>query len=605
MRFADKDVALLPGVGNEAPARIAPVLDALLDTLSGAWPPNSSLVRRASDLARRLRDSRLQLAVLGQFKRGKSTFLNALLGESLLPTGVVPLTAIPTFIAWGPTPLVRVTYRTGRPTEDFDGVTPDDIRRTVFRFVAEEANPRNQLGVDRVDLMYPAFILKNNVVLVDTPGIGSTHRHNTDAALQVLPECDAAIFVVSADPPITEAELTYLGSIRPTVARIFFILNKADYLPPDDLETAAGFLRATLQQSQQGREPPVIFCLSALRGLKAKQTGDVEALFESGLGAVEARILRYLAQEKLGSLANAVTRKANELVNQAQGDLALKIRALEMPLEDLEQRRNTLEESFGRITREARVMRDLLAGDRRRAIERLEQQAADLRQTATRQLDDIVDNMIAIDRDNEGAARQAIAAAIPDLFQCELGRVSAELSRAVEEILESHQRRIDDLVDRVRRTAADLFEVPHVAVSATERFNLRKEPYWVMEQWGDRLVVVPARALNRMLPAKARLALLRRRLHEEAAELVQRNVENLRWAALQGLEDTFRRFAASLDDRLTEAVDATRGAIAAAADKRIDASYRAEAELDQLKRTLDRLTALHGAFDLTGPSEAT
>ena len=84
------------------------------------------------------------------------------------------------------------------------------MREKLTAFVTEEANPRNVLNVARVDVFLPAQLLERGVVLIDTPGVGSTHRHQTAAADAVLPECDAALFVVSADPPITEIEIDYL-----------------------------------------------------------------------------------------------------------------------------------------------------------------------------------------------------------------------------------------------------------------------------------------------------------------------------------------------------------------------------------------------------------
>ena len=74
-------------------------------------------------------------------------------------------------------------------------------------FVTEKGNPKNKLGVAEVQVDLPAPILTGGVVLIDTPGIGSTYRHNTSATLNFLKQCDAALFLVSADPPITEVEL--------------------------------------------------------------------------------------------------------------------------------------------------------------------------------------------------------------------------------------------------------------------------------------------------------------------------------------------------------------------------------------------------------------
>jgi predicted GTPase len=214
--------------------------------LGDALGVDSPLLVRFRVLRRRLETQHLQLAVLGQFKRGKSTFINALLGDNLLPTGVIPLTAVPTFIAWRTEPLIVVHFKTESRTEEFTVHTTDEIRNLLFRFVAEEANPENRLGVDRVDLFYPANILADGTVMIDTPGVGSTLQHNTEAALQVLPECDAALFVISADPPITEVELDYLHRLKRKTASVFFILNKADYLRPGERRSVVDFVQKVL-----------------------------------------------------------------------------------------------------------------------------------------------------------------------------------------------------------------------------------------------------------------------------------------------------------------------------------------------------------------------
>ena len=143
--------------------------------------------------------------------------------------------------------------------------------------MAEEANPENRLGVARVDLFYPAPILADGTVLIDTPGVGSTLRHNTETALQVIPECDAVLFVASADPPITQTELDYLRRLKSKTERIFFILNKVDYLGSDERKSVAEFLRKVLQEN--GLFPPdaEIFCVSARNGLIAKQNERSQA----------------------------------------------------------------------------------------------------------------------------------------------------------------------------------------------------------------------------------------------------------------------------------------------------------------------------------------
>jgi ribosome biogenesis GTPase A len=241
---------------------LSEVLDEVASCISAPFGNQAKIAERLNALRHRLAIERFQLAVLGQFKRGKSTVLNALLGKSVLPIGVVPVTAIPTFLEPATDLKTRVTYLSGK-AEEFDAKSTELLREKLTVFVTEEANPRNALNVARVDVFLPAELLERGVILIDTPGVGSTHQHQTAMADAVLPECDAALFVVSADPPITEVEIEYLARIRQTVARLIVVLNKIDAIEPHDREKAATFLRNSLVA--HGLDPfTPIFSLSAM-----------------------------------------------------------------------------------------------------------------------------------------------------------------------------------------------------------------------------------------------------------------------------------------------------------------------------------------------------
>jgi GTP-binding protein EngB required for normal cell division len=572
-------------VEQNRPDGLAPLLGHA-ETLAADIPSGGARIAGAlAGLRERLVEGRLQVAVLGQFKRGKSSFLNALLGAPVLPTGVVPLTAIATFIAWAAAPSIRVAYRDGRPEDTFAATETARLREHLARFVTEEANPRNRLKVARVDLFYPAPLLRQGIVLIDTPGVGSTLRHNTDAALDVLPECDAGFFVLSADPPVTEAELSYLQRVRPHVARLFFVLNKIDYLAEDERRAAVEFLRKSLREHVPAEADAPIFGLSARQALAARESGDEGGLARSGLTAIEHRLVDFLAREKVGSLRRAVASKAGALLDAALMDLALGIRALEMPAEELERRAAQFAEALAGIERQRLVARDLLAGDRGRAFERLEQQAAELRSEARRALLAALDPILEEAPEHaEERAKSAIAAAIPEFFEANLGALSRAFAAAVEDILKGHVERAEALIGTVRETATNLFEIPSVPFAEAESFAIRREPYWVTERWSDSLNPLGGSVVDRLLPPAIRAARLRKRLAGEIDELVQRNVENLRWATLQNLDSAFHRFAAWFDDRLAETIAATRGAIEAAANKRREHAEEAQGELCRLQR---------------------
>jgi GTPase Era involved in 16S rRNA processing len=116
-------------------------------------------------------------------------------------------------------------------------------------------------------------LLAEGIVLIDTPGVGSTFLHNTVAAEAVLSQCDAALFVLSADPPITETEVNYLDRVRKLVPRIVFVLNKVDLLDVTEKAVAERFLAGVLAERRSGEPPDRIFAVSARQGLQAKGSG--------------------------------------------------------------------------------------------------------------------------------------------------------------------------------------------------------------------------------------------------------------------------------------------------------------------------------------------
>jgi translation elongation factor EF-1alpha len=185
----------------------------------------------------------------------------------------VPLTSIPTFLRAGAARAVRVFFHDGREAA-FSDLTREQASEVLARHATEKENPKNQCGVERVEVRHPAALLSAGVVMIDTPGIGSTFRHNTEATLNFLPQCDAAIFVVSADPPITEVETGFLKAVRNKVAKLCFVVNKVDYLTDNELVAAVAFFEKTLKEMGFQDDGP-IFSVSASQGIEARLKEDL------------------------------------------------------------------------------------------------------------------------------------------------------------------------------------------------------------------------------------------------------------------------------------------------------------------------------------------
>jgi ribosome biogenesis GTPase A len=257
----------------------------------------------AKDLSERLLEGRFYVACIGQFKRGKSTLLNALVGDPVLPTGVVPITTVRTILRYGEKRSARVRFEGGTwkdlPTED------------LVQYVSEEQNPENAKSVAGVEVFVPSPLLADGMCLVDTPGLGSIFAGNTAATQAFVPQIDAAIIVVGADPPIAGEELALVEAVGKHVRQLLVVLNKADRATEAERQIAGPFTRKVLEK-RLGRPVGPIYEVSAFERLEKNENGwDWEPLVgslqklveESGRTLVRVagqRGLRRLGEDTLG-----------------------------------------------------------------------------------------------------------------------------------------------------------------------------------------------------------------------------------------------------------------------------------------------------------------
>lgn len=543
-------------------------------------------------LKARLAQNRYQLAVLGQFKRGKSTLVNALIGQEILPSSVIPVTAIPTFISWGKTPGVEVRYLDQKAKRIQFG-SLDELCSFLASAVSEEKNPCNAQGISRVEVFYPSPFLEQGVVLLDTPGIGSTHAHNTETALAVLPECDGALFLISADPPITAAEVDYLGRIQAQASKIFILLNKIDYLTVPEIEKASQFLRTVLRE-QLGLEDPRVFSLSARQGLEARLAGDSALWEKSGLARVSERLVGFLAAEKERALVIALGSKLLGVLGDALLKLNLKARSLEIPLSQLEEKLQVFETKLAEAEKQRHVVGDLLKGEQRRSEQFLEQQAEALRSKALIEISKKMEERLAglKDEDPEKAVQDFLDGFVPGYFARELRETARVFAHRLENAFAVYQKTADEIIETVGKTAARLFDLPYSSGASADYYREKHLPYWVTDKITSAISPLPTRLVNRILPTKTRQARQVKEYTAKIQTLVANNVENLRWATLQNLRQAYRLFTADLDSRLEEIAAVTKGTVVMTIRLRQQQTRSFQAEMADLKERINNLTDL-------------
>lgn len=270
---------------------------------------------RARQLLARLAEGRFQLAVVGQFSRGKSTLMNAMLGAAYLPAGVLPMTSVVTTVSYGCRPRAMIRRRES-------GLAIEVPLAEVTRFVAQSSAERSELQVVSVDIEVPAEVLRLGFAFVDTPGIGSAIEANTATTKRFLPQADAVIFVTGFDSVLTAAEVEFLTEVGRDVGKLFLVINKRDLVSAENAAEVLEFVRRQSRDDLQLGEPRV-FALSALEALQGRVQADGERLVDSGLPPLEAALVQFLTTEKATLFLRNVAARTATLVTSQQRDLRL------------------------------------------------------------------------------------------------------------------------------------------------------------------------------------------------------------------------------------------------------------------------------------------
>lgn len=299
-----------------------------------------SVAGEARELATRVAEGRFYVACIGQFKRGKSTLLNALIGQAVLPTGFVPVTAVPTVLRFGRELGARVRMRDGSWQSIAVADLPD--------YVTEERNPENQKGIEGAEVFVPSPLLATGMCLVDTPGLGSVFTGNTATTQAFIPHIDATLVVVGADPPIGGEELDLLDAVGSQVHDLILVINKADRTTNAERAAAAQFTREVLEKRLHRSVSDVLEVSAAERMHGHGPLRDWEKLQAS---------LQHLVDGSSGNLVRAASERGlQRLTEQLLAIIAEDRDALLRPIEESERRIQIMKRTIGEAERSLRQL---------------------------------------------------------------------------------------------------------------------------------------------------------------------------------------------------------------------------------------------------------
>jgi replication fork clamp-binding protein CrfC len=358
-------------------AEVAVSLNKIADTINEAeiiGENNSgklSLERDIEDMriaSKNLRSGVFRLMVLGDMKRGKSTFLNALIGEKILPSDVNPCTALLTVLRYGSEKKVTVYFNDDKPPQDmgFDEfkhkytIDPAEAKRL------EQDNKQAFPNVSHAIVEYPLPLLEKGIEIVDSPGLNDTEARN-ELSLGYINNCHAILFVLRASQPCTLGERRYLENyIKGRGLSVFFLVNAWDQvkealIDPDDeeeLRESEGRLRQVFQANLaeyclvdgQDIYNERVFELSSIQALRKRLKNPQADLEGTGFPEFMGALNIFLTRERAVAELRQVRTLARQAGNNTREAIQRRIPLLEKGVEELRSRISSVEPEFNQLT---------------------------------------------------------------------------------------------------------------------------------------------------------------------------------------------------------------------------------------------------------------
>jgi small GTP-binding protein len=560
------------------------ILDIIADTKSLLDESDGTGNERLLAVKEQLISNHFNLVVLGQFKRGKTTLINSLVGNAILPSSVVPLTSIVTILKFGSE--VKCTIFMN------DGTEQDVPIEDIHDYVTESGNPENRRGVKCASIEYPIPLLEKGMQLVDTPGIGSTFLHNTETTYEFLDHLDAAVFLMSADVPISQVEKELLETIKSSTQKIFFVLNKVDNLIPKEITEMSTYNMNVLEE--MGFTVQEIWPISARKALEAKTADDKNLLLHSGLSDLEDAIGNFLSSEKGRIVLNTAISKLKRITLQIVSQIAIETKALTDSEEKLENKINTFHKLNDNLKKDKEDIAYLIKGETVKLNKRAEDILKDFDDTETARIRECLKSFYeenhdanpTILRDN---MQKAIKAEIVKGFDLFKEDIEVVISDSIQETFNRYTKRSNDIMEEFKSAAEQLFEVP-MQQSDLSIDLAEDKRFFYMVQDGTSMTEEEVKSILRtFMPKSISRKMVLKEMIDLVASEVGRNCGRTRSSLLTRIGSTFKQYSGEISNLGNELIENIEQAMQKGKDIRKDSAESIQNELTSLSNTSEKL----------------
>ena len=420
--------------------RLSSIVDDHLDFAS----ETDVSAKRIEAVREQLDEGELSVAVVGEINRGKSTFLNALLGETVFPSRTMVCTAGVTVLDHGERPRAEVVYKDGT-SEDIDlaGEAPAQILKEV---VSRSNKDVQDIQVTRV--WYPNPFTGNGLVLVDTPGVNDPDHWREEITYSYLAEADAVIMLLDPMQPLSASETEFLDTkiLDRSIANLIFVVNKIDDVPQSDREDALARVEEMLAEHVPN---PTVYPVAAKPALEAKKVDDQSTLKGTGFPEFEEGLMDFLAKGRGGLLLKTKVKKGLDHLAHVEDTVQQRRAALDAEKGEVEERLSDAQSTLEELSRKRDRLETKMEDEQSRIARRLKQVARD----RADHLDNSVgpalsgesdpqalrERALRFQRDSIEAFRSATESAFERLVD-EYDAASAELTGEIDDVLSNLRR---------------------------------------------------------------------------------------------------------------------------------------------------------------------
>lgn len=572
----------------DKPLHLQTDIDVLLEIAESLC--EQTAIDNLNELTVKLSANRFYLVVIGLFKRGKSSLINALIGQKLAPIAATPLTSVITFFEFAEVTSAKVVLKDGEkksiPIED------------VIQYISEELNPSNLKNVLYVCINHKSKILQN-LTIVDTPGIGSLFSHNNNTTMDFLPRIDAALFVTSADIPISKSDKDLLIEVQNSIAKVLFVMNKSDVLKEEDLRHLTSYNLKMLREIFKNTEHDIELITVSARNCEIANWDNKFG----NIAFLEHKINNQIIDSKDEILLQSSRRRIYHIANYINALLTIQFNSLHLPIQELERKRDEMQQFIDFMLVNIDDFESIVKGRIKQLQIMVTTQSDELKNHLISYCQEVLvqnssDTWNKIKKSSTTLVHQELHDYLIKQFQDKKNQLEISVKNEFQSILRQYSANSHSFLNRIVEQMKDILGVDIDNIVSNFDLDIYTSFYF-KDNVNHTLPVISKNKLLKIFPEKYVKQKILIKIHSNCMDLINPNTGRMRSDITYKIDESYRKFKYHFDQKLFELFQSSKGIIedSIKAKESVGTDIKqAIALIEKKKITINSILETHTAF---------